>query len=60
MSAPNETPPVELKVKRWRLAKYDGDPPKPGEHKEPVEIIEGGDDIPTRVIFRKEASDGPD
>lgn len=26
-------------VERVEVKKYDGDPPKPGEHKEPVEVI---------------------
>ena len=47
-------------TRRWRLEKFDGDPPKEGEHKEPVEIIEGGDDIPTRVVYRKEPENGAD
>lgn len=44
-------------VKRWQLTKYEGDPPKPGEQKEPFEIIEGGEDIEPRVIFRKPGAD---
>lgn len=35
-------------VKEWRLDKYDGDPPQPGEHKLPIEYITGGDELPTR------------
>lgn len=37
-------------VVRWRLEKFDGDPPKPGEKKEPIEVIEGGDDIKPRIV----------
>lgn len=44
-------------VQRWRLVKYDGDPPAAGETKEPIEIIEGGDDIATRVVFRRPGFD---
>lgn len=43
----------------WRLEKYDGDPPKPGEKKLPVEVIEGGDGRPTVVSYpQKEFEDG--
>ncbi len=44
-------------VQRWRLVKYDGDPPAAGDTKEPIEIIEGGDDIATRVVFRRPGFD---
>lgn len=44
-------------VQRWRLVKWDGDPPAADETKEPIEIIEGGDDIPTRVVFRRPGFD---
>lgn len=44
-------------VQRWRLVKWDGDPPAPGEAKEPIEVIEGGDDVPTRVVFRRAGFD---
>jgi hypothetical protein len=42
---------------RWRLVKWEGEPPKEGEQKEPLEVIEGGDDIQTRVIKSKDATD---
>ena len=31
---------VEIKEERIRLVKYEGDPPKPGEDKQPFEIVE--------------------
>jgi hypothetical protein len=40
-------------VKHFQVVKFDGDPPPPGEKKEPAEIIEGGDDVPTRVTYRR-------
>ena len=40
----------------WRLEKFDGEPPLPGENKLPVEIIEGGDNKPTTV--RRLTADG--
>ncbi len=43
---------TEVGVKHFRLTKYDGDPPRPGEDKAPVEIIQGGDGLPTRVWRR--------
>jgi len=43
---------AEVKVQSFTLRKYEGDPPKLGEDKEPFEIIEGGDDRPT-VVKRK-------
>lgn len=52
--------PVEIGVKRWRLNKYVGDPPKPGEDKEPFEIIEGGDGLPTRVVHRRVGAAPPE
>lgn len=55
MSTDNTTPSVG--VKRWQIAKYEGDPPRAGEQKQPFEIIEGGDDIDTRVIFRRPGAD---
>jgi len=42
---------------RWRLVKWEGEPPKEGEQKEPLEVIEGGDDIPIRVIKSEDATD---
>lgn len=44
-------------VKHWRVTKYEGEPPRAGEHKDPFEIVEGGDDIETRVIFRRPGAD---
>lgn len=44
---------VNIGVKHFQVVKFDGDPPAPGEKKEPAEIIEGGDDIPTRVTYRR-------
>lgn len=53
---PDQSTP-SVREKRWTIAKYEGDPPRAGETKEPFEIIEGGDDIPTRVIFRRPGAD---
>ena len=36
----------------WKLEKFDGDPPTFEGEKEPVEIITGGDDKPTRRFMR--------
>ena len=36
----HDAPRLRL-ITRYRLVKWDGDPPGPGEHKEPAEIIEG-------------------
>lgn len=55
MNGDSVTPRVT--VKRWRIVKYEGDPPREGEDKEPFEIIEGGDGIGTRVIFRRPGAD---
>lgn len=45
---PSET--IKMKVQeRFQLRKWDGDPPKPGEDKPPVEIITFGDGIPTTI-----------
>lgn len=43
---------VQVK-QRFELVKFDGDPPKPGELKEPAEIIEGGDDVEPQVVYRQ-------
>lgn len=43
---PSASAPVGT-VEKWRLVKYEGDAPAPGEHKTPIEIIEGGDGQPT-------------
>ena len=43
---------VDVQVTHWRVTKYDGDPPRPDEDKVPVEIIQGGDGIPTRIWRR--------
>lgn len=37
----------------FQLVKFDGDAPVVGELKEPAEIIEGGDDKKTEVVYRK-------
>jgi len=47
----------QAKVKRFQLVKFDGEPPALGELKEPAEIIEGGDDVETRIVYRKGAVD---
>ena len=47
--------PVVDKV-TWRLEKFEGDPPAPGDEKRPFEIIEGGDDLLTRRL--RLAADG--
>lgn len=43
----SEATPMRMDVKHWKLEKFDGDPPQPGEHKLPLEVIEGGDGLPT-------------
>ena len=45
----------KVSVRRWVLEKFDGDPPQPGEDKLPVEVIEGGDGLPT-VVKRRDSS----
>lgn len=40
-------------IVRWRLEKFDGEPPQPGELKTPVEVITGGDGIPTVIESKK-------
>lgn len=47
-----DRPAVTTGVKEWRLDKFDGDPPGPGETKIPVEYITGGDELPTRRFVR--------
>ena len=47
---------LDVQCKRFRLVKWDGAPPEPGEEKEPLEIIEGGDGLETRVVFRRDGS----
>lgn len=37
-----------------KLVKFDGDPPKNGEDKEPTEIIEVSDDKPPVILYRKD------
>jgi len=51
-AAQRETLQAEIEVTHFRVTKYDGDPPKPDENKMPVEIIQGGAGIPTRVWRR--------
>ena len=48
-----DQPLIEVRETRVRLKKYEGDPPPPGEDKEPFEVIEwnAGDD--PKVIFRR-------
>lgn len=48
---PAEVQQMTAEVVSWKLEKFDGDPPQPGEHKLPVEIIRGGKDRPTLRIF---------
>ena len=52
---PGDLPRPDVSVRRWVLEKFDGDPPKPGENKLPVEVIEGGDGLPT-VVKRRDSS----
>jgi hypothetical protein len=55
--AVEETGALRPKIQSWSLAKYDGDPPKEGEVKAPVEIIEGGAEQPTvRKILQPDGS----
>lgn len=49
MTAPTADAPKVKVHRHFRLEKFDGEPPQPGEHKDPVEIIEGGDGEPTVV-----------
>lgn len=52
---------VKLKMRvTWKLEKFDGEAPLPGEHKLPVEVIEGGDDLPTVVSYPQENSNATD
>lgn len=46
----NDEPRTVGKVLHWRCDKYEGDPPQPGEHKLPIEYVEGGDEKPTRTF----------
>ncbi len=51
---------LDVRCKRFRLVKWDGPPPEPGEDKEPLEIIEGGDGLETRVVWlRGQTQDEP-
>jgi hypothetical protein len=45
--------PIKVTIS-YRLDKYDGDAPRPGESKVPFEVIEGGDDMPTVVTHPAE------
>jgi hypothetical protein len=47
---------------RFRLVKWDGDPPipedaetEPQKYPQVAEVLEGGEGIPTRVIYRRSA-----
>lgn len=44
MSANEESVPLKVKITR-QLKKFDGDAPKEGEEKEPVEVIEFEEEI---------------
>lgn len=45
-------------VKHWKLEKFDGELPQPGENKLPVEVIEGGDGLPTVTRYpQREAAE---
>jgi len=43
----------------WRLVKWEGDPPPDADdvdplgHPQVLEVIEGGDDVPTKVTYRR-------
>lgn len=51
----NEVPEVEVTVNHWRLEKFEGDPPHDG--KLPIEVIEGGDGLPTVHSYPQEADE---
>ena len=52
-----DTPGIKARIDKFTLAKYDGDK-VPGDGKVPVEIIEGGDGLPT-LLIRKDGVDLP-
>ncbi|MBI3771460.1 MAG: hypothetical protein HY272_01955 [Gammaproteobacteria bacterium] len=53
----NEKMQAQITEQRFELVKFDGEPPAPGEVKEPAEIIEGGDGIETAITYRKGEGD---
>lgn len=61
MSSDPNSDNVKLKViERWQLIKWDGeapfvtdDPEVAKQHPQCAEIVQGGDDIPTTVIYRR-------
>ena len=51
--------PVALK-QVWRLVKWEGDEPEhdpahPEKHPACLEIIEGGDDVETKVVYKRDS-----
>jgi hypothetical protein len=42
----NDANTFDVSVKRWKLEKFDGDHIE-GDGKEPIEVLEGGDGLPT-------------
>ena len=49
---------VALKVIGWRVIKWEGDEPlhdpaRPEDHPACIEVIEGGDDVETRVVYKR-------
>lgn len=53
LALPQQDSATVTTVNRWQLVKWEGDPPQPGEQKEPIEIIEGGDGVDTVRYSRK-------
>jgi len=43
---------ARIKIKGLQLVKWDGDPPAPGEYKEPKEILTFKDDVLVSHIIR--------
>ena len=52
-----DTPGVKTRIDKFTLEKFDGEK-VPGDGKVPVEIIEGGDGLPT-LLIRKDGVDLP-
>jgi len=48
---------TEIVEQNWELVKFNGEPPAPGELKEPVEIMQGGDNKRTAVTYRQGEGD---
>jgi phage/plasmid primase-like uncharacterized protein len=46
-----EATTFDVKVKHWKLEKFDGEHVE-GDGKEPIEYIEGGDGLPTKHFVR--------